>query len=42
MRKLLKIYMHSYILVNEDANVIASWVLLHMCVNVCNIYGLNP
>jgi hypothetical protein len=42
MRKLLEIYMHSYILVNEDAVVIASWDLFHICVNVRIIYGLTP
>jgi hypothetical protein len=41
MRKLLDIYMHSYILFNEDAVVIASWDLFHVCVKVCIIYGLN-
>jgi hypothetical protein len=34
MRKLLEIYMHSCILVNEDAVVIASWDLFHMGVCV--------
>jgi hypothetical protein len=42
MRKLLEIYMHSYILFNGDAVVIASWDLFLTCVNVCIIYGLNP
>jgi len=41
MRKLLHIYTRSYILVMEDAVVIASWDLFHIFVNVCIIYGLN-
>jgi hypothetical protein len=32
MRKFLDIYTHSYILVNEDAVVIASWDLFHIYV----------
>lgn len=34
MRKLLEIYVHSYILVNEDAVVIASWDLFHIYIYV--------
>jgi len=42
MRKLLEIYMRFYILVNEDAAVIASWDLFHISVNVRIVYSLNP